>query len=81
MFKDTNIDKLKQEQIKEIKYNNDIINSNNNIDSNINNINNTNNAIKSSFNNGRWTKEEHFKFINACLKYGSNWKKVKKFNK
>lgn len=29
-----------------------------------------------SFHNGRWTSEEHKKFLEACLKYGSNWKKV-----
>lgn len=29
-------------------------------------------------NNGRWTYEEHKKFLDACLKYGSNWKKVNK---
>ena len=32
--------------------------------------------LNSSLNNGRWTIEEHKKFIEACLAYGSNWKKV-----
>ena len=36
------------------------------------------NINDSSFNNGRWTIEEHKKFIDACLLYGSNWKKVNK---
>jgi hypothetical protein len=26
---------------------------------------------------GRWTNTEHHKFIQACLKYGCDWKKVK----
>ena len=34
----------------------------------------------SSLNNGRWTFEEHKKFIDSCLTYGSNWKKVIKKN-
>lgn len=25
---------------------------------------------------GRWTKQEHQKFMKACLEYGNNWKKV-----
>lgn len=29
-------------------------------------------------NTGRWSKEEQKNFINACLIYGSNWKKVNK---
>lgn len=28
---------------------------------------------------GRWERNEHEKFINACLTYGNNWKKVRKF--
>jgi hypothetical protein len=30
----------------------------------------------SSLNNGRWTFEEHKKFVDCCISYGSNWKKV-----
>jgi hypothetical protein len=29
-----------------------------------------------SMNVGRWKKEEHHKFLTACLKYGPDWKKV-----
>jgi SHAQKYF class myb-like DNA-binding protein len=29
-----------------------------------------------SFNTGRWTQEEHKKFIDALLKYGNEWKNV-----
>jgi hypothetical protein len=25
---------------------------------------------------GRWTNLEHYRFFNASLKYGCNWKKV-----
>lgn len=25
---------------------------------------------------GRWDKYEHLRFMNACLRYGSKWKKV-----
>ncbi len=28
--------------------------------------------------NGRWTKEEHNKFIEGIIKYGSDWKKIQK---
>jgi hypothetical protein len=27
---------------------------------------------------GRWTREEHQKFIRACLKHGKRWQKVNK---
>lgn len=30
-------------------------------------------------NNGRWTKEEHIKFVEAILKYGNEWKDVQQF--
>jgi hypothetical protein len=30
-------------------------------------------------NTGRWKKEEHQKFISACLEHGPNWKKVLTF--
>lgn len=26
---------------------------------------------------GRWKKEEHHKFMNACLEHGPDWKKVR----
>ncbi len=29
--------------------------------------------------NGRWTKKEHFDFIQAVKIYGKNWKQVEKF--
>lgn len=28
------------------------------------------------FNNGRWTKEEHIKFVEAILLYGNDWKQI-----
>lgn len=30
-------------------------------------------------NNGRWTKEEHIKFVEAILKYGNEWKDVQQY--
>jgi SHAQKYF class myb-like DNA-binding protein len=30
------------------------------------------------YNQGRWTYEEHFRFIDGILLYGNNWKKVQK---
>ena len=30
---------------------------------------------------GKWTKEEHQKFIRACLKHGKRWQMVKKIYK
>ena len=29
--------------------------------------------------NGRWTKEEHNKFIEGIIKFGSDWKKIEKY--
>jgi hypothetical protein len=26
---------------------------------------------------GRWTSEEHLRFIEVCLRYGCNWRKVR----
>ncbi len=35
----------------------------------------------SSFNSGRWSEEEHQKFIEGILEYGNEWKKVQKIIK
>ena len=48
------------------------IDSSNNIISNIE-INNDNG---SKFSSGRWSKEEHIKFIEGILEHGNEWKKV-----
>lgn len=32
--------------------------------------------INSKYNSGRWTQEEHLKFIDGILEYGNEWKKV-----
>ena len=34
-----------------------------------------------NFNNGRWSDEEHKKFLEGILKYGNEWKKVQKIIK
>ena len=78
-------------KIQEIK---NIQNSTNNNQQNINilNINQNNSTSLSSqeeeinqkneiFNNGRWTDEEHKKFIEGILEYGNEWKKVQKIIK
>lgn len=31
----------------------------------------------SNFGKGRWTEDEQRSFLNACIRHGSNWKKVK----
>jgi hypothetical protein len=31
------------------------------------------NSKKNEINNGKWTKEEHRNFLNACMIYGNNW--------
>ncbi len=69
-------------------------NSTNNNQQNINILNpNQNNSTSLSsqeeeinqtneiFNNGRWTDEEHKKFIEGILEYGNEWKKVQKIIK
>ena len=50
-----------------------ITNSNNQIIQN-----NKKNEIKKS-SNGRWSKEEHNKFIEGIIKYGNDWKKIQKY--
>ena len=35
----------------------------------------------SSYLNGRWTYEEHIRFLKGCLLYGNNWKKVENYVK
>ena len=46
----------------------------------INSINNNNiinqNSTNIIYNTGRWSEEEHLKFINGILEYGNEWKKV-----
>ncbi len=34
---------------------------------------------ETNYRNGRWTTEEHKKFIKALILYGNNWKKVQSF--
>ena len=50
---------------------------NNNINNEIENENSTNNQ----FHAGRWTEEEHQKFIDGILEYGNEWKNVQKIIK
>jgi len=38
-----------------------------------------NNDTNPEFINGRWTQEEHQKFIDSILKYGNDWRKVEKY--
>ena len=37
-----------------------------------------NNKSQGNFNNGRWSEEEHKKFLEGILEYGNEWKKVQK---
>ena len=64
---------LNEENINSINNTNSL---NNNI--NINSINDNNN---SQFHSGRWTEEEHQKFIDGILEYGNEWKKVQQIIK
>ena len=34
-------------------------------------------VIDDNTNEGRWTREEHDKFLDGIVQYGANWKKVK----
>ena len=38
-------------------------------------------TTSSSYLNGRWTYEEHIRFLKGCLLYGNNWKKVENYVK
>ena len=38
-----------------------------------------NQKSENQFNNGRWSQEEHQKFIEALFIYGNDWKKVQKY--
>jgi len=38
-----------------------------------------NDQCKDNSRNGRWTKEEHKKFVEALSKFGKNWKKVEEY--
>ena len=40
-----------------------------------------NNKTIENFNNGRWSDEEHKKFLEGILEYGNEWKKVQKIIK
>ena len=35
--------------------------------------------LKTSLSKGRWTREEHIRFIRACLFHGSKWRKVNNY--
>ncbi len=37
-----------------------------------------NNKSQGNFNNGRWSEEEHKKFLEGILEFGNEWKKVQK---
>ena len=37
------------------------------------------NSLSNEANEGRWSNEEHTKFIEAIVKYGKNWKSVQKY--
>jgi SHAQKYF class myb-like DNA-binding protein len=45
---------------------------------NVSNKPTTKSKEEKSFRNGRWTHDEHFRFIEAMLLYGNDWKKVQK---
>ena len=47
----------------------------NNKSKNENEVNNSN-SNSNEYNSGRWSNEEHIKFIEGILKYGNEWKKV-----
>lgn len=38
-------------------------------------------VISNNLKTGRWEDSEHQKFLEACLKYGNNWRKVQFFLK
>jgi SHAQKYF class myb-like DNA-binding protein len=42
---------------------------------------NSNETNEKKYQSGRWTKEEHEKFIEGILKYGNEWRKVQKIIK
>ena len=51
-----------------------------NINDNTNNLkSDSNNERNNCINAGRWSYEEHIKFIEAIAQYGKNWKEVEKY--
>ena len=63
-------------------FNEENINSNNNINLLNNNINiSPDNDNNNQFHSGRWTEEEHRKFIEGILEFGNEWKKVQQIIK
>ena len=61
--------------------NNKEINDINQLNSDLNNSLDNDNDNNSQFHSGRWTEEEHQKFIDGILQYGNEWKKVQQIIK
>lgn len=72
---------ISQNNFNEENNENIINNLNNNNNILINSINNNNDDNKNQYHNGRWTEEEHQKFIDGILEYGNEWKKVQQIIK
>ena len=90
ILKDNAQNKQTYEVLKEnIIENNSVIGKGQENESNINNKLLANSKINESedesnenkFHTGRWTEEEHQKFIDGILKYGNEWKKVQQIIK
>ena len=81
-LKESLIEKIEEESLLQIEKNTDKILQ----DQKLNNNNLTikiskNESEDLSYNSGRWTEEEHQKFIEGILEYGNEWKKVRKIIK
>lgn len=68
-FLDIKKDLTKQKKEKKIK---------NQKDENLKKLNKKLKLKSTDFNNGRWTQEEHKKFIESIIKFGNEWRKVEK---
>ena len=81
-LKESLIEKIEEESLLQIEKNTEKIIQ----DQKLNNNNLTIKISKNegedlSYNSGRWTEEEHQKFIEGILEYGNEWKKVRKIIK
>ena len=69
-------DKLNNSKVNMSQANNGQIDSDENDNNEVIKKKEDDNSEQSEYNTGRWTNDEHIKFIQGILKYGNEWKRV-----